>query len=115
VRALRGGLGFVTRGRGARGGDGGAGAHEGPGAPHQGGAPAVAAGDRPAGRRGPGRRALRRAVRLGVLPPRQCQVRALPVPRACGVPVGGSRAIIRAEIRAWGIILYPMNCGSRLL
>jgi len=73
-----------------RGGVGGASAHEGPGAPHEGGAPAAAAGDRAAGRRGPGRRALRWAVRLGVLPPRQCQVRALCVSSACGVAVGGT-------------------------
>lgn len=45
-------------------------AHEGPAAPHEGGAPAAAAGDWTAGRRGPGRRALRREVRLGMLPPR---------------------------------------------
>ena len=35
---------------GIRGGVGGASAHEGPGAPHEGGAPAAAAGDRAAGR-----------------------------------------------------------------
>lgn len=65
-------LGLVTE-TGVQGGVGSAGAHEGPGAPHQGGASASAAGDRAAGRQGAGRRALHRAVRLVVLPPRQCQ------------------------------------------
>jgi hypothetical protein len=72
-----------------RGVGGGASANEGPGAPHEGGAPAATAGDRAAGRRGPGRCALRWAVRLGLLPSRQCQVRALCASSACGVAVGG--------------------------
>ena len=89
---------------GIRGGVGGASAHEGPGAPHEGGAPAAAAGDRAAGRPGPGRRALRWAVRLGVLPPGQCQVRALFVSSACGVAVGGTRSVIRT----CGTILFSL-------
>jgi hypothetical protein len=89
----RGGWGI----RGPRaevGGGVGARAHEGPSAPHQGGSPAAAADDRAEDCRGPGRRALRRAVRLVVLPPRQCQVRVSSVPRACGLHVGGSRELV---------------------
>lgn len=88
-----------------RGGVDGASTHEGPGAPHEGGAPAAAAGDRAAGRCGPGRLALRWAVRLGVLPPRECQVRALCFSSVCGVAAGGTMSLIRT----CGTILFNLS------
>jgi hypothetical protein len=39
-----------------------------------------------------------------VLPPRQCQVRALCVSSVCGVAVGGTRSVIRT----CGTILFSL-------